>query len=273
MLCRFPSGATVAAIFFFSTSIAWASQRDHAVSCDGYTYNLNVIVRHDGDQNRGLNSRTKVACNQEREDFSRVTLLVPHLRDGSFMIHDRDENRSTFVYPDERAIVEEWHDLSEAKRPSMQTNGWQLEISRPQVRIRQLGDGGTVEGLPTQKTEVNVSFRRTIDVGGAKTSSGFKATYVIWTTDQIPGEAMTSSLKVLSGLPEEISEIIAGQKHKLGDGFVLKRETTFRFRKGGRMTSPTRTEMVTNFQREAIPMLEFQVPVDYEKMSRPPARR
>ena len=143
-----------------------------------------------------------------------------------------------------------------------------LQVSNPKTSARDLGDGGTLEGYPTRKWEVETAFDAAIDPSDPKMTMHIVMRSESWRTDRLPeaaaSVAMAQTARTGIASLDKLLDSMASAEVK---GFPLKEVTTIRVGgKSGRETSETWTVEAHGIRTGvAAAPAQFAVPIGYKK--------
>lgn len=157
---------------------------------------------------------------------------------------------------------------------ALQSLGSMMKITfdNPKVSAKSLGDGGTIEGYPTQKSQLDAAFDINLDMAGQKMTTHMSLLTERWTTDKLSAAMMNvfQSQGIRTGV-DAVDKLIEAQK-SLGNGFPLKQVSTVHVQQGGADLVANTTTTVTNIQTKAIPADHFTPPTGYTKTENPMER-
>jgi hypothetical protein len=244
-------------LFLLVSAPAWAGAR----------YDYEIV--HSGAKDWVIKSSVEIEGAQQRVGFADVSAYMTataqsEYRKDAFAISSDGGNNATFFYPGEKQLLHKQFGAAGV------THGFSIEIESPKVKVRDLGDGGVIAGMPTHKCEIELSFSRVVDVGGNRTSGKLEYVSDVWTTDQIAASDTTFIMNRFfrDQMPPEINQLIDAQlsdKH-----FVIRRVTTVRVPIKGEMVTSVTTESMTNHRAGSIPDSEFALPAGYDEVRHAP---
>jgi hypothetical protein len=144
-----------------------------------------------------------------------------------------------------------------------------ISFDNPQASAKDEGDGGTIEGYPTRKSQLDASFDINIDMSGQKMNSHMSLTTERWTTDKISASFVNvfQTQGIRTGV-EAVDKLIAAQE-SLPNGFPLKQVSTIHVKQGANDLTAVSTSTVTNVQTKTIPAATFVAPEGYSKTDSP----
>ncbi|HYM62154.1 MAG TPA: DUF4412 domain-containing protein [Thermoanaerobaculia bacterium] len=145
-----------------------------------------------------------------------------------------------------------------------------ITFENPKADVKNLGDGGTIEGYPTRRYAVTFSFDLVFDAMGQKMRSRVTTSSMNWMTERIGADAM--SFLQLQGFRtgiDAVDKLMALQATKI-NGFPLKQVTTVTVSQpGGRDVTSTSTTSVTGIQNASVNAQELAIPAGYKKVESP----
>jgi len=143
-----------------------------------------------------------------------------------------------------------------------------VKMSNEKVDVKDAGDGGKIEGYPTQHKIVTASADMTV---GNAPAMRLELTMESWTTEKIPVAAAAFFQRHFgsTGLPM-LDKLIAVQSDQV-KGFPLKQVTNIKVVQPGGAANMemTSTTSVTNVKTKAIAPALFTIPADYKKTQNP----
>lgn len=138
------------------------------------------------------------------------------------------------------------------------------QMPDPIVTVTREGDGGIVEGFPTQRWRMTVKQDLKNSMTGIQ---HLEMTTQMWTTDKLaaedPGEfdsARMSGGPLMSALEKARSQI---------KGFPLKMIATTKVIMGGSTTTQVMRTNISEIRRATFPPASFEVPPGYKKVDSP----
>ncbi|HVT44941.1 MAG TPA: DUF4412 domain-containing protein [Thermoanaerobaculia bacterium] len=146
---------------------------------------------------------------------------------------------------------------------------FKMDISNPDVKVADGGDGGTIEGYPTKKYLVDSSYDMNMTVMGMKRAMKISTRSESWTTDKLAGELMTfvQHRGLRTGI-EDLDKLIAAQGAAT-KGFLLKQVSTTTTTQGGKAATSVTTTTVSNIETAPIPASRFEMPAGYRQGEAP----
>lgn len=152
----------------------------------------------------------------------------------------------------------------------MSQTGAKIAVANPKVNVRDLGPGEKLEGYPTQRKGIDISYDLNIDMMGQKMTMNMSTSTESWVTDQIPMEAASflQTGELHTGI-DDIDKLVAAQAKAL-TGFPLKQVTTVHINQGAGMNMDLKTTTtVSGIQKKTVPQSEFVVPAGFTKTDSP----
>lgn len=153
----------------------------------------------------------------------------------------------------------------------MEAMGSNMEISvKPKsVDVRDVGDGGKIEGYSTRKYDMTADYTIEMAMMGMNMNVEVDSETTIWATPELSAEYATffQAKGVKTGL-EDLDELIGQYAEKI-KGFPLRTEQTSTVRMMGRDMPSKSTTTVSNVREEAISADRFEVPSDYRQVDSP----
>jgi hypothetical protein len=145
-----------------------------------------------------------------------------------------------------------------------------LTFDHPSVTVKEGGDGGTVEGFPTQRVLVDASITVNMEAMGQTMSSKMSMHSESWTTDKIDASAMNlfQQRGGLTGI-EGLDKLIAAQTAGLKGRFPLKQVTTVHIIQNGHDLATTTTSTVSKVKQQALDAAAFAAPAGYSRVDNP----
>ena len=142
-----------------------------------------------------------------------------------------------------------------------------LTVTRPRVDVRDLGDGGTIEGYPTRHRLVETSYR--VTVAAAALSVAFTTTVESWTTDKIPSDyaSVLAQNELRSGIPE-VDKLIEAQAGQAA-GFPLRQISTTKIARSDSTITLKTVTTIRDVRSRAINPSVFAVPPGYTRVDNP----
>lgn len=147
-----------------------------------------------------------------------------------------------------------------------------FRIENDEVKVRDAGDGGTIDGYPTRKSVVEASFDMVINTMGQTLRITMTANTETWATTAIDAEYMNLFQKrgFLTGI-EELDEVITAQRVAV-KGFPLKQIATVTFKQNTVVLTNVTTTTVTGIQKKDVPATVFALPAGYKQTENPLAK-
>jgi hypothetical protein len=240
----------------------------HSVAFAGITYHFQSVSSGMSDSTiagraaaDGQNFRLDVSTGDGKliKDHS---VIVSH--DGGKTIRVADLAAKTYYDLDAQQLLQ--------GAASLFNGGGLVKMSteNQKVSVRDEGNGGTIEGFPTTKTAVDISYDLILDAGGQKISSHLTTTSESWATDQIGAEYTNFLLSkgMKSGI-EAIDKLIDAPASAHISGFVLKQIATVTMSQNGSDMTSTTTSTVSGIVKENVPASKFQLPAGLTKTDNP----
>jgi hypothetical protein len=142
------------------------------------------------------------------------------------------------------------------------------EFGTPEVSTHKEGDGGVIEGMPTQKVRMEVSTTMTMKGMGQDLSMPVRMTFESWTTDRLP---VTARPPFMGGVRTGIDFIdkMVEAAPEFASGFPLKSVITQRFTIAGNETVTTTTYTASNVRQPDVDKTLFALPAEYQKVESP----
>lgn len=147
---------------------------------------------------------------------------------------------------------------------------FKMSISNPEVKITRAGDGGVVEGYPTQKYVVDSVYDMSMSIMGMKNEMHIVSKTESWNTDKLDREAMSFvQMKGFRTGMEDLDRLIAAESASV-NGFPLKQiRTQTTTSKNGKASTNVTTTTITNVKKEPVAGSQFEIPGDYKKVDGP----
>lgn len=142
-----------------------------------------------------------------------------------------------------------------------------LSIKNPKVSVKDVGDGGSIEGYPTNKYVIDTDYNMSLTVLGMKNDSKVHSSSQIWTTSKLGEEPrmFLQQRSVRTGI-EELDEILS-EHAKAMKGFPLKHVTrTVTTAKNGKTQTVTSTVTISHIQKKSIAPAQFELPKGYKEV-------
>jgi hypothetical protein len=250
----------------------------HAAAA-GVAYDY-TITHTGGDKDWRVASAVEIDGAQQRVDFREVTGYMAQTaqsdyRSDAFALSS-SADLATYYYPAQKQVLERHIEPGAMFKLKQQvdgdtTKGIGTTAEDVRVSVRDLGDGGAIEGMPTRKVEIKLSFVNGVTVGAYKTSGKREYTSTVWSTDRIDPAATAFLAHRLfrDQLPEEANRLIA-QRDPYAARFVLRRVTTISVPISGKTVTTTTEEAVTNYRSATFAATEFAAPSGYEAVKHAP---
>lgn len=142
------------------------------------------------------------------------------------------------------------------------------EFGTPEVTTHKEGDGGLIEGMPTQKVRMEVSTSMTMKGMGQDLSMPVRMTFESWVTDRLP---ITARPPFMGGVRTGIDFIdkMVEASPEFASGFPLKSVMTQRFKIAGQETVTTITYTASNVRQPDVDKTLFALPAEYQKVESP----
>jgi hypothetical protein len=238
-------------------------------------------VAHSGPKDWQITSAVEVDGARQRVNFGEVTGYMAstaqsEYRTGAFALCSDGGANATYFYPNEKQMLEKHIVPGVMYQMKQQVEGdvikgFTTTIEDPKVTVRDLGDGGIIDGMPTHKMEIHASFVNGVVVGAYKTSGKQEYVSEVWTTDRIdPSAAAFVTQQFFRNLmPIEITKLI-DQHDPFSKRFVLHRVTTIRVPIKGEVVTSVTEETVKNYRAKAIAEDDFVAPTGYEPVKHAP---
>ena len=146
----------------------------------------------------------------------------------------------------------------------------QLHFEQPHVSVRDLGNGGLIEGFPTRRTSLDATVNILIDAMGQKMISRMRMQTESWTTDRLNPDLMNvfQSGAMRSGIPA-LDSLIEAQTASIKGRFPLRQNTTLHLLQNGRDVVTTTTTSVTQLRTVSLAPSLFTPPSGYGKVANP----
>jgi hypothetical protein len=148
--------------------------------------------------------------------------------------------------------------------------GATLAIANQKVSVVDEGDGGKLEGFPTKKSRIDLSYDMNVDMMGQKLTTHMDVTTESWTTDKI-GAEYTNFLQLRgthSGI-EGIDKLIEAQSGATKNGFPLKQVAVAKINAMVQQMTTTTTSTVTGVTTTTVAADRFAMPEGYTKTDNP----
>jgi len=189
-------------------------------------------------------------------------------KDSSYLIATDGGKKMSIVDPAEKTYFDMGIDQLTGGA-GMLGGMMKMRISNPQVSVRDLGAGDTIEGYATKKKAIDISYDMTIDMMGQTMAMSMSTSTQSWITDQIPTESATflQTGELHTGL-DDVDKLIAAQA-KAFTGFPLKQITTIHMTQNGSKMELTTTTNVSGIEKKSIAASEFVVPAAFTKTDSP----
>lgn len=151
---------------------------------------------------------------------------------------------------------------------------FKLSFNNPKVAVRDLGNGETLGGYPTRRSQLDSSYDITVDAMGQKMTTHMVMTTESWSTDKLGAEFSNflQARNVRTGYAD-LDKLIDAQGAAIAGRFPLKQITTVKVRQGngGELTSTT-TSTVSNIARKSLLPAVFAAPSGFTKVENPVTR-
>lgn len=142
-----------------------------------------------------------------------------------------------------------------------------VAVKNPRVNVREIGPGTPMEGYPTQRRSVAISYEIAVAAPGSRTSTTVSTTTESWTTDRVPASYTSALQSLRTGLPD-IDRLLAARSNALS-GFPLRQVSTTRIVQGGVTTEVKTITNVTAIRPAEVPAARFTIPAAYAKTMNP----
>ena len=148
-----------------------------------------------------------------------------------------------------------------------------VNFSNPTVTVKDLGDGGTIEGYPTKHALVNAAYDIAIDAMGNKATTHITMSTELWSTDKLGAEYSNflQAKGLRTGYPE-LDKLIETQSGAINGRFPLKEVTTIHLAQNGGDITTTNTSTVSNIETKTLAASTFAAPAGYVKVDDPISR-
>src|SRR5215467_12977904 len=143
------------------------------------------------------------------------------------IVLSRDSGKTIDVIdPESKTYYELPADLMAHSLGAIQAAGLTITFEKPEVSVKDAGDGGAIEGFPTQKTLIDASISMNFEGIGQPMSSKITIHSEAWTTDKIEAAATNvfDQRASLLGI-EAFDKLMAAQAAPLKGRFPLKHMT------------------------------------------------
>ena len=195
-------------------------------------------------------------------------------KDGAILL-SHDGGKSVAIYD---AVAKTYYeisldDLSAGAAGMLKNSGFKITFVNPAVTVKDGGDGGTMNGYPTQKSVLDGSIDINIDAMGQTITSKMSMHGESWTTDKIAANAINlfQQRGVTTGI-EALDKLIAAQSASLKGRFPLKQVTTIHLAQNGRDITSTTTATVSNIKEKPVEASVFASPEGFTKVKSPLAQ-
>ena len=192
-------------------------------------------------------------------------------KDGATMI-SRDGGKTLAIYdPNAKTYFEISLDQMMASVADvLKSSMVKIAFTHPSVTLKDGGDGGTIEGFPTQKAILDASVDINIDAMGQTMTSKMSMHSESWTTDKLAGTTPNFfQQRTLATGVDALDTLIAAQSKSLQGRFPLKQVTTVHVLQGGQDIATTTTATVTNVKQKALVAAVFAAPEGYTRVDNP----
>jgi len=224
----------------------------------GITYDFRTVTT--GLQGTDQRVHASVEGANVRLDFETGDGML--FRNGAVAVSHDGGTKLTVLDPQAKTFFD--IDLSSLNAGEMAN---MFKLSNEKVSVKDAGDGGVMEGYPTQRKTVTAGAD--VVIGNAM-SMHFEVTMESWSTAKIPMEAAGFLQRRTgnTGLPM-LDKLIAAQSNAV-KGFPLKQITTVKVMKGGKTTlEMSSTTTVSNVKQKTVPAASFVVPAGYRRVASP----
>jgi hypothetical protein len=192
-------------------------------------------------------------------------------KSGSIILsHDGGKNLSVFDPATKTYYQMPLDEMLGGAGAALKNSPVEVKFEHPNVTVREGGDGGTIEGLPTQKLAVDASIDIVIDAMGQKLTSKMALSTESWTTDKLDANAVNvfQQRGVRTGI-DALDKLIESQGSAFKGRFPLKSVSTVHIVQNGRDLASTTTATVTNVKQGAVGAGEFKEPAGYARTDNP----
>ncbi len=144
-----------------------------------------------------------------------------------------------------------------------------FEVRNSRVNVQHAGDGGTLEGFPSQRSTIDSSYDLVVNAMGQDMTMSMKNETEVWWTEKLPVE-YTNFLQlrgVRTGI-EAVDKMLETQTSSL-KGFPLKQVTTTTVTMNGRPMKSTTTSTVSAVKKARFDAAQFKVPAGYTRVENP----
>lgn len=144
-----------------------------------------------------------------------------------------------------------------------------FRIENEEVKARDAGDGGKIEGYPTRKSVVDASFDIVITAAGQTLRMSMSTSTETWATPELGAEyASFFQTRAFKTGIEELDTVIAAQSAAVR-GFPLKQVATVRIKQNTVEVTNVTTTTVTDIEKKTVPATVFAMPAGYTKTQSP----
>lgn len=204
----------------------------------------------------------------ERARFEFKEAHQSMVKSGAFLITTDGGKTLYLVDPEEKTFMK-WDMDQMMNMAGTVTRMMNLKVVSHQVEKVLEEKGEKICGFPTTHYRYNVSYNVEMSFMGMKQASSVSQVQDIWTTTEIPDQAMGTWLKkqdVKTG-DEGVDQFIKAQTVTV-KGFPLRQTTLQRTRDPQGKEQVTRTTMeVTELKKASIPAGLFKIPEGYKEAS------
>jgi hypothetical protein len=156
---------------------------------------------------------------------------------------------------------------------TMKNAGLNIAFVNPVVNVKDGGDGGAVEGLPTRKSTLDATVDINVDAMGQTMTTKMSMHSESWTTDRLSANAMNvfQERTLQTGI-DALDKLIAAQESAMKGRFPLKQVTTVHLLANGADLATTTTASVSNIKTATLPASTFATPAGYTRVDNPMER-
>lgn len=140
-----------------------------------------------------------------------------------------------------------------------------IAVKNQRVNVKPAGNGGIVQGLPTQKFVIDTSYKLELTIIGSRTDMIVHSKTEAWTTDRISRDYITfvQMKGIKTGLPD-VDKLLDAQSKALR-GFPLRQITTSRTISNGKTEESRTTVEITQFKTAPVPAAAFTIPANFKR--------
>jgi hypothetical protein len=192
-------------------------------------------------------------------------------KDGATLL-SRDGGKTLAVYdPSAKTFFEIGLDDMTTSMAGMLKNAMvKISFDNPAVNLKDAGNGGALEGYPTEKSLLDATIDINIDAMGQTMTSKMSLHSESWTTDKLGATALNifQQRNVRTGI-DALDKVIEAQSSSLEGRFPLKQMTTVHLIQNGHDVSTTTTTSVTNIKQKALDASTFAALAGYRRVDSP----